>query len=187
MGEQNRSNHFTPDPLVNGDPVVTDDYSNSGYDRGHMVPAGDMKWSEQAMQESFYMTNICPQNHNLNAGNWKSLEELARDWALRYGSIYIVCGPIVEKNYSAIGKSHQIAIPTAFYKVFLRQKSNKEWTAIGFVMPNQAGRQSLMTYLLSVDEVEQLTNIDFFFNLPDEIENKIEADYQISDWYLPRH
>ena len=76
-GEQERKNHFKPDPLVNGDPVVTSDYSNSGYDRGHMAPAADMKWSEQAMRESFYMTNMCPQLHNLNAGDWKDLEELA--------------------------------------------------------------------------------------------------------------
>lgn len=186
-GEEHRSCHFVPDPLVTGNPVETDDYTNSGYDRGHMAPAGDMKWSEQAMRESFYMTNICPQNHNLNAGDWKSLEELARDWASRYGSIYIACGPIVDKNHTAIGKHHKIAVPTAFYKVFLRRKSDKEWTAIGFVMPNKAGHQPLMTYMLSIDEVEQLTNIDFFFNLPDEIENRIEADYQISDWFLPRH
>jgi hypothetical protein len=73
-GEQERSDHFAPDPLVEGDPVVTKDYSNSGYDRGHMAPAGDMKWSEQAMRESFYMTNICPQNHNNNAGDWKDLQ-----------------------------------------------------------------------------------------------------------------
>ena len=92
-GEQERKNHFKPDPLVNGDPVVTGDYANSGYDRGHMAPAADMKWSEQAMRESFYMTNMCPQLHSLNAGDWKDLEELARDWAQLYGNIYIACGP----------------------------------------------------------------------------------------------
>lgn len=127
-GEQERSNHFKPDPLVEGDPVVTSDYSKSGYDRGHMAPAADMKWSEQAMRESFYMTNICPQLHNLNAGDWKDLEEMARSWAQQYGNIYIACGPIVEAEYPTIGKTHTIAVPAAFYKVFLRQ-TKEGWTS----------------------------------------------------------
>ena len=183
-GEQGRTNAFMPDPLVKGDPVVTYDYTKSGYDRGHMAPAGDMKWSEQAMRESFYMTNICPQNHNNNAGDWKSLEELARDWARRYRNVYICCGPIVSDNPEYIGKNHRITVPSAFYKVFLRQKSNGDWTAIGFMMPNQAGSRPLMTYMHSVDEIESITGIDFFPNLPDDIEIVVEADYTISDWSI---
>lgn len=185
-GEQERSNHFKPDPLVKGDPVTTGDYSKSGYDRGHMAPAADMKWSEQAMRESFYMTNICPQLHNLNAGDWNDLEELARDLAQQYGSIYIACGPIVEANYQTIGKNHSIAVPSAFYKVFLR-KTHKGWTSIGFIMPNQAGNRPLMTYMLTVDEVEEQTGIDFFYNLPDSIESQVESTYSVADWSLSRH
>jgi endonuclease G len=185
-GAQERSNHFKPDPLVKGDPVTTSDYSKSGYDRGHMAPAADMKWSEQAMRESFYMTNICPQIHNLNAGDWKDLEELARDWAQQYGNIYIACGPIIEANYQTIGKNHSIAVPSAFYKVFLRQ-TRKGWTSIGFIMPNKAGNRPLMTYMLTVDEIEEQTGIDFFYNLPDSIESQVESIYSISDWSLPRH
>lgn len=184
-GVQERSNHFKPDPLVKGDPVVTSDYSKSGYDRGHMAPAADMKWSEQAMRESFYMTNICPQIHNLNAGDWKDLEELARDWAQKYGNIYIACGPIVEANYQTIGKNHSIAIPSAFYKVFLRQ-TRKGWASIGFIMPNKAGNRPLMTYMFTVDEIEEQTGIDFFYNLPDSIEFQVENSYTISDWSLSR-
>ena len=184
-GEQERSNHFKPDPLVEGDPVVTSDYSKSGYDRGHMAPAADMKWSEQAMRESFYMTNICPQLHNLNAGDWKDLEEMARSWAQQYGNIYIACGPIVEAEYPTIGKTHTIAVPAAFYKVFLRQ-TKEGWTSIGFIMPNKAGNRPLMTYMLTVDEVEEQTGLDFFYNLPDSIEAQVESDYSISDWTLSR-
>lgn len=184
-GEQERSNHFNPDPLVEGDPVVTSDYSKSGYDRGHMAPAADMKWSEQAMRECFYMTNMCPQLHNLNAGDWKDLEEMARSWAQQYGNIYIACGPIVEAEYPTIGKNHTIAVPAAFYKVFLRQK-NKGWTSIGFIMPNKAGNRPLMTYMLTVDEVEEQTGLDFFYNLSDSIEALVESDYSISDWTLSR-
>lgn len=185
MGEHERSDHFKPDPLVKGDPVVTSDYSKSGYDRGHMAPAADMKWSDQAMRESFYMTNICPQIHNLNAGDWKDLEELARDWAQQYGNIYIACGPIVDTNYQTIGKTHSIAVPSAFYKVFLR-KTRKGWTSIGFIMPNKAGSRPLMTYMYTVDEVEELTGLDFFYNLPDNIESKVENTFSISDWTLSR-
>ena len=90
QGDEERSNHFRPDPMVKGDPVVTKDYSNSGYDRGHMAPAADMKWSEQAMRESFYMTNICPQHHSNNAGDWKDLEELVRDLAVPFAIAFIV-------------------------------------------------------------------------------------------------
>jgi len=184
-GEEERSNHFKPDPLVKGDPVVTADYSKSGYDRGHMAPAADMKWSEQAMRESFYMTNICPQLHNLNAGDWKDLEELAREWAQQYGNIYIACGPIVEEGYQTIGKTHSIAVPAAFYKVFLRQ-TRKGWTSIGFVMPNKAGNRPLMTYMLTVDEIEEQTGLDFFYHLPDSIETQVERTFTVSDWTLSR-
>lgn len=184
-GEQERSDHFKPDPLVSGDPVVTGDYSKSGFDRGHMAPAADMKWSEQAMKESFYMTNICPQLHNLNAGDWKDLEEMARDWARQYGNIYIACGPIIEADYPTIGKNHSIAVPAAFYKVFLRQ-TNSGWTSIGFVMKNEAGNRPLMTYMLSVDEIEAQTGIDFFYHLPDDIEEQVESDINLSDWTVSR-
>lgn len=184
-GDQERTNHFKPDPLVNGDPVVTSDYSNSGYDRGHMAPAGDMKWSEQAMRESFYMTNMCPQVHSLNAGDWKDLEELVRGLAQRYGNIYIACGPIVSEPYKTIGQIRKIAVPQSFYKVLLRQKQD-EWTAIGFVMPNQAGNKHLMTYMLTVDEVEQMTGIDFFYNLPDEVEKQVESTFVVGDWTVSR-
>ena len=184
QGDQERSNHFRPDPLVDGDPVVTQDYSKSGYDRGHMAPAADMKWSEQAMKESFYMTNMCPQNHSNNAGDWKDLEELERDLAQKYGRIYICCGPIVTDSSVTIGTVRKIVVPQSFYKVFLRHKSDDSWTTIGFVMPNAPGNRPLLTYMLSVDEVEQLTGIDFFYALPDSIEEIIEADYTVSDWIL---
>jgi endonuclease G len=133
-GNVERSNHFAPDPLVYGDPVVTYDYTHSGYDRGHMVPAADMKWSEKAMRESFYMTNICPQNQNLNRGDWNDLEELARDWARKYGNLYIACGPLVSQDYRTIGQNKKIAIPNAFFKVFLRQ-TDTSWTESDSLCP----------------------------------------------------
>lgn len=181
-GEVGRKKSFYPDPRIKNNPVTTKDYSHSGYDRGHMAPAADMKWSEQAMLESFYTTNICPQNQNLNRGDWNDLEEMARDWAKKYDSIHIACGPIVSDCHNVIGNNRQIVVPEAFYKVFLRQKSNGERTAIGFVMPNTATDQPMMTYMRSINDIEDLTKIDFFYNLPDEIEEKVESDYKVSDW-----
>lgn len=182
-GEEERSNHFRPDPLVQGDPIVTKDYSNSGYDRGHMAPAADMKWSEQAMRESFYMTNMCPQNHSCNAGDWKDLEEMERDLAQRYDSIFIVCGPIVKDPLHTIGTERKIVVPEAFFKAFLRY-TGKRWTAIAFRLPNTSGNRPLMTYMLPVDSVEKETAIDLFYLLPDSIETAIESDYTVSDWTI---
>lgn len=179
-----RDKNFYPDPEIKNDPVTKEDYNGVGkigMSRGHMAPAGDMKWSETAMRESCYMTNICPQSSNLNNGDWKSLEEHARSWAIRYGKIYIACGPIVNEDYSTIGR--RIAIPKSFYKVFLR-KTDNSWTAIGFIFDNVAGSKPLMTYMLPVDDVEKRTGIDFFYQIPDSIENKIEAEYTVSDWTL---
>ena len=184
MGTVPRDKNFYPDPAIKKDPITREDYNGVGkigMSRGHMAPAGDMKWSETAMKESCYMTNICPQSSNLNNGDWKSLEEHARNWAIKYREVFIACGPIVEDDYLTIGRG--IAIPNYFYKVILRRKENS-WTAIGFVFANEAGSKPLMTHMFSVDEVEELTGIDFFYHLPDSIENKIEAEYIVSDWTL---
>ena len=184
-GVEPRGNNFVPDPMIYQSPS-TEDYKNSGYDRGHMAPAADMKWSKQAMEESFYTSNICPQNHNLNAGDWKDLEEHVRAMATKYNHIYIACGPIVSANPKTIGQYSyidRIAVPDAFYKVILRQKGDS-WSAIGFMMPNKAGHKPLKTYALSVEDVEMITDINFFVALPDSIEEKIENYYNLNDWDL---
>jgi len=184
-GGSPRGNNFVPDPMIYQSPS-TEDYKNSGYDRGHMAPAADMKWSKQAMEESFYTSNICPQNHNLNAGDWKDLEEHVRAMATKYDHIYIACGPIVSADPKTIGQYSyidRIAVPDAFYKVILRQKGDS-WSAIGFMMPNKAGHKPLKTYAMSVEDVEMITDINFFVALPDSIEEKIENYYNLNDWDL---
>lgn len=182
-GTSPREKRFSPDPMVRGERVMPQDYTNSGYDRGHMAPAGDMKWSERAMRESFYMSNICPQNHNLNGGDWKVLEELAKDWAREYGEIFIACGPIVVSGYDVIGQNLSIAVPLAFYKVFLRQ-TETSWTAIGFVFQNESGHKPMLTYVHTINEIENTTGIDFFYNLPDDIEEQIESEYNLNYWMI---
>ncbi|MDR2868075.1 MAG: DNA/RNA non-specific endonuclease, partial [Bacteroidales bacterium] len=167
-----RGNHFRPDPDVRGTSATTEDYKNSGWDRGHLAPAADMKWSDQAMTESFYLSNICPQNHNLNGGDWKVLEEKARAWATETGKIYVACGPIVSKNPSTIG-FNQVAVPDAFFKVLLKY-DHDSWSAIAFLFDNKSGHKPLNSYAMSVEEIQNITHIDFFSVLPDSIEQNIE-------------
>lgn len=183
-GPYKRLNSFSPDPAIMN-PVLHEDYTrNPGkYDRGHMAPAGDMKWSETAMAESFYTSNICPQNNNLNRGDWNDIEELVRDYANRYDSIFIVCGPIVNTQYEVIGRYHDIAVPAAFFKALLRYSDGK-WYMLGFVCPNKAGNRPLLSYVVNIDEIERLTGHDLFWKLPDDIEDKKEKDVNLEGWYL---
>lgn len=173
-GKEERCTEFYPDPQVKGKKVEMYDYSRSGYDRGHMAPAGDMKWDEKAMKESFYMSNICPQNHELNKGDWNDLEIKTREWARRYGKAYIACGPVYKEGESiqTIGSS-RVAVPHAFFKAILINKKGKP-IALGFYFENESGHQNLQEYLISIDELEKLTKLDFFSLLPDEIEENIE-------------
>ena len=113
-----RYDKFLPDPEV-ANPVTTEDYKRSGYDRGHLCPAGDNKWDREAMIESFYMTNICPQHHNLNRGDWNELEQKCRKWVKKNSCLYIVAGPIFyDRKPQTIGE-HKVAVPDAFFKVIL--------------------------------------------------------------------
>ena len=173
-GKEERSTEFYPDPDVIGTQVVTYDYSHSGYDRGHMAPAGDMKWSKQAMQESFYMSNICPQDHNLNTEDWNDLEMKTREWARQYGKVYVVCGPIYTGKRNEYIGEHRVKVPDAFFKVILI--NNKKQNALGFLFENKAGENPLEKYLVPVDQIEKTTGLDFFSALPDELENQLEAE-----------
>ena len=174
-----RTNKFLTDPDIT-DGVTTKDYKGTCIDRGHMCPAGDNRWNKQAMIESFYMTNICPQDHNLNRGDWKDLEEACRMWANKEGRIYIVCGPILyNKKHRTISKQ-RIVVPEAFFKVILCM--GKSPKAIGFIYKNTSGNYPLDTYVNSIDEVEKITGIDFFPSLPDNLETKIERQYNITSW-----
>ena len=176
QGTVERSNDFQPDPDVKGAKVVTKDYSHSGYDRGHMAPAADMKWSKKAMKESFYMSNICPQDHNLNTSDWSELENKSRQWARRFGKVYIVCGPIYNGKRNEYIGDHRVKVPDAFFKVVLINEKKKQ-CAMGFYFENEAGERKLQEYLVPVDRLEQLTGMDFFSALPDNLEDRLEAEF----------
>lgn len=165
---------FMEDTEAPGALVNTHDYARSGFDRGHMCPAGDNKWSQQAMDECFLMTNMCPQNHSLNAGVWNTIEQQCRNWAKQYGKVYIVCGPIfLNKEHRKLGKN-KVVVPDAFFKVVLHTGKNPQ--AIGFICRNQSQKGRKKTeFVNSVDEVERITGYDFFPQLPDDVEKRVEA------------
>lgn len=179
-GQFPRRGGFCPDPQVNGYTAETSDYTRSGWDRGHMAPAADMKWSEKVMLESFYLSNICPQDNGLNSGLWLSLEERARYWAKKDSYVYIVCGPIMEETYETIG-ANGVAIPKGFFKVFCKRIKGK-YVGIGFIFPNTNCSGDIFDFSCSIDKVEEVTGHDFFFILPDDIENLIEKSYNLKDW-----
>lgn len=191
-GSVKRTDNFCQDPDIIGPQADLADYKNSGYDRGHMAPAGDMKWSSQAMAESFYLSNMCPQLHNLNNGDWKELEELLRTLTDTYPKLYIVCGPIVEKkNPKTIGANH-VVVPDKFFKAVVAQRGiagnilngGVEYTAIGFVFPHVAGHKPLKAYACTVDSLEKVIDMDLFHNLDNKIEKEIENHYSLADWNI---
>ena len=180
VGKEPRAKKFQNDPTVDGC-AETWDYSYSGYDRGHMAPAGGMKWSREAMEESFYLTNICPQANTLNSGSWRTLEEKCREWARKYGKIWIVCGPIIDgKPIEYIGDS-RVYVPSKFFKAIIAPNAEHP-LGIGFIMPNGKVKGGMQTCVVSIDSIESLTGHDFFYSLPDDLENDIESQHNLNRW-----
>lgn len=173
---------FTPDDRIDeAHCVTTYDYMRSGYDRGHLCPAGDNKWSKEAMEQCFLMTNICPQDHGLNIGDWNEMESQCRRWAEKYGEIYIVCGPILFKGkHKRIGKAHKVVVPEAFFKVVLCLEGEPK--GIGFIYRNEDGNRPKGDYVNTIDQVERITGLDFFPTLPDGVEKNVEANADIEEW-----
>ncbi|MBP1541935.1 MAG: DNA/RNA non-specific endonuclease [Prevotella sp.] len=156
------------------------DYRKSGWSHGHMCPAGDNKWDEEAMRQSNLLTNMCPQDRGLNSGVWNKIEQDCRKWARKYGEVYIVCGPVLlNRQHATIGRN-KVVVPEAFFKVVLCLKGQPK--AIGFVIRNNGGTKRRDQFANTVDEVERITGIDFFPSLPDDIENAIEARASIREW-----
>jgi len=179
-GSIGRTNDFREDYKVSTGSSSLSDYKGSGYDRGHLAPAGDMKWSSATMSESFYMSNMSPQKPGFNRGIWKKLEGNVRNWASDNGEIYVVTGPILTGNYPSIG-SNQVSIPNYYYKVILDYKE-PEIKGIGFILPHQKSSSSIQSFAVTIDEVERKTGINFYHSLPDKIEEQIESNIDIGKW-----
>ncbi len=176
--EHRRNYKFYTDPSVAGCPEWYE-YRGSGYDRGHMAPANDMRWSRQSMQDCFLMTNICPQDHDLNGGSWNKLELKVHDWAKRYGKIIVATGPIFNGRSVRIGKNNDIVVPAGFFKVVLDPSRN---CAIGFVYDNHEGGGGVSRHACSVRDVERVTGHDFFSALPDNVERQVESSFNYQQW-----
>lgn len=175
-----RSDKFIVDPAVKTSSATNADYKGSGYDRGHLAPAADMSWSNQTMQESFYYSNMSPQDPSFNRGIWKKLEELVRTWAVENNSLYVVTGPILSSGLSTIGPNN-VSVPNYYYKVLL-DYSQPEIKAIGFILPNRSNKGSLTEFAVPIDQVEAMTGLNFFPNLPDKVESMLESSICISCW-----
>ena len=175
-----RSDKFIVDPAIKTGSATNADYTGSGYDRGHLAPAADMSWSSQTMQESFYYSNMSPQDQSFNRGIWKKLEELVRTWAVDNESLYVVTGPILSSGLSTIGPNN-VSVPNYYYKVLL-DYSQPDIKAIGFIIPNQGSKADLSSFAVSIDKVELLTGLNFFPNLPDKVESTLESSICISCW-----
>lgn len=168
-----RRDNFREDPEIPTGTAALSDYRRSGYDRGHLVPAADMSWSETALSETFFMSNMSPQTPAFNRGIWKRLEEQVRDWALANHSLYVVVGPVLREGLPVIG-DNGVSIPEYYYKVVLDYRE-PERKAVAFLMPNEKLSGSLWQWAVPVDSVEARTGFDFFPALPDDYEARLES------------
>lgn len=159
------------------------DYRGSGWTRGHMAPAADFRWSDDAMWETFLFTNCCPQDEDLNNGMWNTLEKKCRTWAKRYGRINIITGPIYDDNrFGSIGKG-RVMVPDAFFKAILAEDGSG-YDAIAFIMENKPVNKNLQRCAMSVDELESIIGLDLFPALDDSVEDKVEKNWSLKKWKL---
>ncbi|MDO7170789.1 DNA/RNA non-specific endonuclease [Mariniflexile sp. AS56] len=172
--------YFEIDQAVKTGAASWRNYKNSGYDRGHLCPAGDKSYSKQAYDETFLTSNISPQNHAFNSGIWNTLEQKVRYWAGKYDGVFVVTGGVLKGNMKTIG-SEQVAVPNQFYKVLIDTNSGAV-KMIAFLMPHENSNKLLYKFVVSVDAVEALTGIDFFPELEDTLENKLEASSSYKGW-----
>ncbi|MFM7731054.1 MAG: DNA/RNA non-specific endonuclease [Flavobacteriales bacterium] len=175
-----RSDRFLEDDAIGTGSASHADYKGSGYDRGHLAPAADMSWSAETMNESFYYSNMSPQVPSFNRGIWKNLEALVRDWAYQYDTIYIMTGPVLEKGLTQIGPNG-VSVPKLYYKAILDVHSSPH-KCIGFLLPNAGSYNPLQSFAVSVDQLEQITGIDFYASLPDAEEQALEASVDVGQW-----
>ena len=177
-----RRDEFRPDPKVRTGSATPDDYYRSGYNRGHLVPAADRMFSDEAMLETFLMSNISPQSGNFNKGIWRELEELTRSWAKRFKELYVISGPVLSVDPKSRIGDNEVSVPQAYFKVLL-DFSEPELKAIAFVIPNQVSFDPLYEFAASIDQVETLTGFDFFSELmDDELEEELESEFNIDLW-----
>lgn len=177
-GDAKRKDDFRQDPEVDTQSAALSDYEGAGYDRGHLCPAADMNFTSEAMSETFYMSNMSPQEPSFNRGIWKKLEAVVRNWASEKGNIYVVTGPVFRDNIDKIGEN-EVTVPGYYYKVIYDPVAEK---MISLVLPNEKSSVSLQHFVCTVDSVETITGIDFFAEMEDDKEDRLEANVNAADW-----
>lgn len=175
---------FTVDPSVDGCPTLAD-FRGSGFEKGHMCPAGDMKWSQEAMDACFMLTNVSPQVHALNNGAWRTLEEKCRQWAVRDSAILIICGPILADSLTRTIGPDQVSVPQRFFKAIVALHANPP-RGIAFIMPNGYVEGGMQAAAVSIDQAEAASGLDLFPFLPDSIETQIESLCNFPLWSRKR-
>lgn len=181
-GDNQRNDEFLPDELVRTGTASTEDYRGSGYDRGHLAPVADFRFSKEAMLQTCVMSNISPQVHDFNDGIWRLLEEQTREWVKKEKELYIITGPILSKNLKKIGKDTKVSVPDEYFKVIL-DLNEPEIKAICFLMRNKPSTKSLEKFIVPIDKIERITGINFFPKLPDDLENKLESSVDTKGWF----
>jgi endonuclease G, mitochondrial len=172
--------YFVEDRSVKTKSADWRNYKNSGYDRGHLCPAGDRRFSPEAYHETFLTSNISPQNSKFNAGIWNNLEQKVRFWADKYNGVYVVTGGVLKNGLKTIGEE-KVSVPSSFYKIVV-DASEGTYKAIAFLIPNEPTANSFYDYVVSIDAIEEETGIDFFSKLSEAIENKLEATIDLKAW-----
>jgi len=176
-----KDDQFKDDPKVKTRSAQLQDYRSSGFDRGHLLPSADRKGSEEDQAETFYLSNVSPQVHAMNSGTWEHAESQVRDWARIYGKLYVVTGPCLKPLPTQTIGPNRVAVPQAFYKIVLYADGRKS-KMIGFWVPNKGAKQPLAAMVVPVDEIEEKTGYDFFPQIPDEVEKRLESGADISLW-----
>lgn len=179
-GEASRSNDFRADTAVAGFSAQPSDYRGSGYDRGHLVPAADMKSSPAAMSESFLLSNISPQDPGFNRGIWRTLEEQTRDWAVQNDSLYIITGPVLNSIRNFIGEN-QVGVPSHYFKIIV-DISYPTYKAIGFLIENRPDQDDFYKFVVTIDSIESLTGFNFFSNQENTSIKSLESRSDLQEW-----
>lgn len=178
-----RTGDFRVDPKVSTGSAALEDYKRSGYDRGHLAPAADMAFSHETMSESFYMSNMSPQRPAFNRGVWQKLESTVRRFAINEESITVIIGGIFiedeEPIYIGINK---VRVPEFFYKVILDETPPRKM--IAFILPNKGSKKQLDKFVVSVDDVEEATGLDFFAEIKNGEGAKLESEINATQWGL---
>jgi len=181
-GNKSRTNDFRPDSTITTGTPVTEDYWDSGYDRGHLAPSADFRWSRKALSESYLYSNMSPQRPELNREIWAELEGKLRGVVIRENKrLYVVTGGILHDSLHTIGIKNEVSVPEWYYKVAL-DLTGPEKKGIGFLLPNRMANNPLMAYAVTIDSVEKLTGINFFPKLTQMEEKYLEGSIHIDSW-----